>query len=104
MNRSILAAAGAMLLAPTIAAPAHAGNGVWESCGAGGYSQNVQAGPGTSCAFAIVVANQTAHGGGDYISATSPVTGQTYNLHCWIKQHGAVTCENPADNIEVVIH
>ena len=60
--------------APAPAAPVYSG----ANCSGGVY-----AGPNTSCAFALNVYQAWSHSGAtNYITAYSPVTGESYSMYC----------------------
>jgi hypothetical protein len=51
----------------------------------------------TSCPFAMNVWQQMRNGAGTSFTAYSPVTGQSYQMHCMIEQHGSTTCRGGDD-------
>jgi hypothetical protein len=48
----------------------------------------------TSCPFALDVANKMMSGAGTTFSVNSPVTGESYTMHCMVEAHGSTTCRD----------
>jgi hypothetical protein len=86
-----VAALAAITFTPT--PPAHADT----DCGYARPGVRVVALGPTSCPFAISVAQQMMNGAGNPFTAYSPVTGQSYLMHCMIEQHGSTTCRGGDD-------
>lgn len=88
MKKLIVPALSALALGTVLAVPAHADT----VCGYN-PAKVVAVGP-TSCPFAMAVANQMMSGAGTTFWANSPVTGDGYQMHCMIEQHGSTTCRD----------
>jgi hypothetical protein len=93
--RKLLMAGTAALAAITFApaTPAHADT----ECGYARPGVRVVALGPTTCPFALSVAQQMMNGAGTSFTAYSPVTGQSYFMHCMIEQHGSTTCRGGDD-------
>ena len=88
MKKLLIAAAIAFAPATALVAPTAHADAV---CG---YSPKVVALGPTSCPFALDVANKMMSGAGTTFSVYSPVTGETYTMHCMVEAHGSTTCRD----------
>jgi hypothetical protein len=88
MKKLLIAAAIAFAPAAVLVAPTAHADAV---CG---YSPKVVALGPTSCPFALDVANKMMSGAGTTFSVYSPVTGETYTMHCMVEAHGSTTCRD----------
>jgi hypothetical protein len=104
MKTTLLIAAGvaAGFLLPLVpSAVAHAD----EVCAT--YPFKVVAVGSTSCPFALNVRDAMGRGGhgadGETFTVYSPVTGESYEMHCMVEGHGSTTCRG-GDDAAVILY